>query len=245
MRVVEPEPRHPREPHRRQRPGQRIGGRQVGHQELQVDDVLGRQSRDRRRPDVLDRQAAGGGGDPGGQQGGEHGPAGIGIQQHCRPGSRRPPARRQVLPRRQQAFRPQVRHPLPEIVGRPVVVHPDVGERPPLLVGDLRSDAGPGIGLGEPAIGQPLDPGLLRRTDAHHEVVVGGQRQRAQQRNVVHHHAGRRSVTPPLELGPDQRVGDPLQPATGLRIRKDDRRPVPDRSSAPSGPRTCGTEWPR
>ena len=159
-----------------------------GTDELQVDDVLGGQSRDRGRSDVVDRQATGRRRNPGRQQRRQPGQSRVGLEQHGRPGAdaRRPPPGSP----RTEAGAPTTGPSVRSAAGRrrAVVVQPHVGQRRALVVGDLRPDPGPGIGLGQPASTSRCDPwSPPPRRPRPPGGKPRGHRERPQQRNVVDH----------------------------------------------------------
>ena len=92
------------------------------------------------------------------------------------------------------------------------------------MIAGLRRDAGPRIGLGEPAgTGEARHTDVVVGADDHGEVIGRGQVQLDEQRHVMHHDLSRACrLHERTGSRTDQRVGDGFQILARLRIGKDD-----------------------
>ena len=165
----------------RRQPGRKpIRRAQIRNGQLQVDDVLGRQSRDRGRPDVVDPGAVGRGGNPGGQPARVRGP-GCPVLDQRRAAARGAPPGPGVALERHQSLGPQEAHRFCEVPEFAVIDEHDVAQFGPFVIAELGGHPRAGILLGEPPGDQPLHSDLRVRAHADHEVERGRGRGSGQQ----------------------------------------------------------------
>ena len=120
-----------------------------------------------------------------------------------------------------------------ELARRAAVVQDDVGDRPALLVGRLRRDAGPGVLGRQPALDEPGHPGLGIGLHDQHEVVGGRLTGLDEQRDVVDDDGVQRARRRrPRRPGPGRAGGRSRRAGRGPPGRRTPRRP------GPAGPAT-------